>query len=234
MRIALLLSGLTRSARLCFPNLQKYLLSKHDVDIYIHTWDVSNVSLNGETHENEIEKSELLNLFNPKKIVVENYFDKRDSLNQKYLNYPKTEGTYDRSISMFYKIEECFNLVEGEYDFIIRSRMDLLLNEEINFSSLDETSINIPRYQTTRHTFIEDGLGYSIPPDSWGITDCFSIGSYEIMSKYSNTFSNLDKLCIEMGLNYHPEYITLKNLEIQNVSIHRFDLNYSLVRKPNA
>jgi hypothetical protein len=234
MRIALLLSGLTRSARLCFPNLQKYLLSKHDVDIYIHTWDVSNVSLNGETHENEIEKSELLKLFNPKKIVVENYFDKRDSLNQKYLNYPKTEGTYDRSISMFYKIEECFNLVEGEYDFIIRSRMDLLLNEEINFSSLDETSINIPRYQTTRHTFIKDGLGYSIPPDSWGITDCFSIGSYEIMSKYSNSFSNLDKLCIEMGLNYHPEYITLKNLEIQNVSIHRFDLNYSLVRKPNA
>lgn len=234
MRIALLLSGLTRSARLCFPNLQKYLLSKHDVDIYIHTWDVSNVSLNGETHENEIEKSELLKLFNPKKIVVENYFDKRDSLNQKYFNYPKTEGTYDRSISMFYKIEECFNLVEGEYDFIIRSRMDLLLNEEINFSSLDETSINIPRYQTTRHTFIKDGLGYSIPPDSWGITDCFSIGSYEIMSKYSNSFSNLDKLCIEMGLNYHPEYITLKNLEIQNVSIHRFDLNYSLVRKPNA
>lgn len=233
MKIALLLSGLTRSARLCFPNLDKYLLSKHDVDIYIHTWDVSNVSLNGNTTENEIDQSEIISLYNPKKVIVENYFDKRDSLNQKYLNYPKTEGTYDRSISMFYKIEECFNLVEGDYDFIIRSRMDLLLNEEINFSSFDMLSINIPSYQTSKHTYLDNGIAYSIPPDSHGVTDCFSIGNYELMKKYSNTFSNLDKLCIEMGLDYHPEYITLKNLEIQGVSIHRFDLDYSLVRKPN-
>lgn len=233
MKIALLLSGLTRSAKLCYPNLEKHLLSKHDVDIYIHTWDVSNVSLDGTLSENDIQNEELVSLFKPKKIIIENYFDKRDFLNEKYLNYPKTEGTYDRSISMFYKIEECFNLVEGDYDILIRSRMDLLLNEEIDFSSIDLSKINVPEHQSTRHTFVENGLAYSIPPDSWGLTDCFSIGNYENMNKYCHAFSNLDKLCIEMGLNYHPEFITLKNLESQNVQINRFELNYSLVRRPN-
>lgn len=188
MRLALLLSGLTRSSKLCYPNLYKFLLSKHVVDTYVHTWDVSNVSLDVTRYEYEIEKTEIISLYNPKKIVFESYFDKRDFLNKKYLKYPKYEGTYDRSISMFYKIEECFKLVEGDYDFVIRSRMDLLMNEEIDFSSIDPLSINIPSYQTTRHTFIENGLAFSIPPDSYGITDCFSIGTYEIMAKYSNTF----------------------------------------------
>jgi hypothetical protein len=234
MKIALLLSGLSRSAKLCYPNLEKYLLSKHEVDIYIHTWDVSNVSLDGSLSENEIENDELINLYKPKKIVIEDYFDKRDFLNQKYLRYPKTEGTYDRSISMFYKLEECFNLVEEDYELFIRSRIDLLLNEEIDFSKVDVSSINIPVYQTTRHTFIDDtGIAYSIPPDSHGITDCFSIGNYENMKKYCTVFSKLDQMCIEMNLTYHPEYITLKNLEIQNTPINRFDLNFSLVRKPN-
>ena len=89
MRVALILPGLTRSAKICYDSLNKYLLSHYDVDIYIHTWDVSNVSLDASVSEREIEINELEELYKPKKLVVEKYFDKRPLLIEKYKNYPK-------------------------------------------------------------------------------------------------------------------------------------------------
>jgi hypothetical protein len=234
MRIALLLSGLTRSASLCYDNLNKFLLSKHDVDIYIHTWNVSNVSLNGVKYESETRIDDIKKLYNPIEIVAEDYFSKKNWLNEKYSNYNKKPGCYpDRTISMFYKIEQCFNLVKDKYDFYIRSRIDLLINEEIDFTKLDQSSINIPKFQTDRTGYSENDLIFSIPPDSYGITDCISIGTYDYMRKYCSIFSNLDKLCIGMGFDYHPEYLTLKNIETLNMKINRFDLNFYIVRKLN-
>jgi hypothetical protein len=234
MRVALILPGLTRSAKICYDSLNKYLLSHYDIDIYIHTWDVSNVSLDASVSEREIEIDELEELYKPKKLVVEKYFDKRPFLIDKYKNYPKLEGTWERSMSMFYKVEQCFNLIEdaNEYDCIIRCRMDLLLNEQLDLEKIDLSVINIPSEQP-RQTICVDEYAYSIPHDSYGIIDVFSIGNYESMKKYCNVYSNLDRLCLEMGFNYHPELILKQNLDTQGTNIKRFDLDYSLVRKPN-
>lgn len=133
---------------------------------------------------------------------------------------------------MFYKLEQCFNLIDDKYDFIIRSRMDLMMCGEIEDKEIDFSSINIPDNQS-RQTQIIDGYAYSIPHDSHGIIDCFSIGKYEQMKKYCNVYSNIDTMCIGMGLLYHPEFILKKNLDIQSVNINRFNLDFSLVRKPN-
>jgi hypothetical protein len=233
MRVALILPGLTRSAKICYDSLNKYLLSHYDIDIYIHTWDVSNVSLDASVSEREIEIGELEELYKPKKLVVEKYFDKRPFLIDKYKNYPKLEGTCERSMSMFYKLEECFNLIEDDYDMIIRSRMDIMFHNKVELEKLNNSSINIPLYQSGRETRIIDGIAYSIPHDSYGILDCFSVGNYENMKKYCNVYTNLDKMCLQMGFSYHPEHIQLRNLEIQSASVSRFDLDFSLVRKPN-
>ena len=91
MKVALLLPGLTRSAKLCYDSLNRFLLSHYDVDVYIHTWDFSNFSLDSNNAEREIEISEIESLYKPKKIVVENYYDKRDSLIEKYSNYNKLQ-----------------------------------------------------------------------------------------------------------------------------------------------
>jgi len=232
MKVALILSGLTRSASLCYDSIDKFILSKYDVDIYIHTWDVSNVSLDEKTTDSELSMDEIHKLFNPKKMVVDNYFEKRDMLVEKYSKYPKIEGTPERSMSMFYKLEQCFNLVEDKYDFLIRSRMDLMINSDIDIEKINESSINIPSNQS-KQTQIVDGYAYSIPHDSHGIIDCFSIGKYDQMRKYCNVYSNLDNMCSSMGLMYHPEFILKKNLELQSVNINRFDLDFLLVRKPN-
>lgn len=232
MKVALMLSGLTRSASLCFGSIDRHILSKYDVDVYIHTWDVSNVSLDEKTIDKELDMNELESLFKPKRMVVENYFDIRNKLVEKYSRYPKIEGTPERSMSMFYKLEQCFNLIDDRYDFIIRSRMDIMMDSDIRYNELDFSSINIPNNQS-RQTQIIDGYAYSIPHDSHGIIDSFSIGKYDQMKKYCNVYSNLDTMCIEMGLLYHPEFILKKNLEIQSVNISRFNLDFSLVRKPN-
>lgn len=227
-----MLSGLTRSASICHDNLHKYLLSKHDVDIYINTWDVSNVSLDEKTTDSELNIDELYKLFKPKKMVVENYFEKKGELVNKYSKYKNIEGTPERSMSMFYKLEQCFNLVKDEYDFLIRSRMDLMMYSEIDISKIDRSSINIPLNQKSK-TQIIDGYAHSIPHDSHGVTDCFSIGEYEQMRRYCNVYSNLDKMCVKMGLLYHPEFILKKNLEMQSTNINRINMDFSLIRKPN-
>ena len=234
MKVALLLPGLTRSAKICYDSLNRFLLSHYDVDVYIHTWDFSNFSLDSNNAEREIEISEIESLYKPKKIVVENYYDKRDSFIEKYLNYNKPQGTHERSISMFYKVEQCFNLIENanEYECIIRCRMDLLLNEQLDLEKIDLSAINIPSEQP-RQTICVDEYYYSIPHESYGIIDTFSIGNYESMKKYCNVYSNLDRLCLEMGFKYHPEFILKQNLDTQLSNIKRFDLDYSLVRKLN-
>ena len=232
MKIALLLPGLTRSAKICYDSLDKYILSKYDVDIYIHTWDISNVSLDGGYSDTELEIHEIENLFRPKKMVVENYFEKRNEFLNKYSKYRIQEGTPDRSISMFYKLEKCFSLLENSYDVIIRSRMDLMINSEILINDMNLSCINIPSVQSKK-TEIIDGYAYSIPHDSHGILDSFSIGDYETMRKYCNVYGNLDEMCINNGLLYHPEFILNKNLELQSVPISRFNLDFTLVRKPN-
>ena len=111
--------------------------------------------------------------------------------------------------------------------------MDLMINEEIPFDKINLGCINIPSNQKNAQNIIIDGYGYSIPHDSYGIIDTFSIGNYENIKKYCSVYENLDNLCLKMGIKYHPEFITNKNLEFQNTPINRFDFNYCLVRKPN-
>ncbi len=234
-KIALLLPGLTRSAKICYESLYKHILYKYDVDIYMHVWDISNVSLDNTQTESEISIDELVELYKPKKIVVENYFDISTDLINKTKSYNLSLcGVPDRVISSLYKIQSCFNLIEDpdEYDLIIRSRIDIFLNEDLNIEIIDKESINIPNCQN-RHTTNNGEYYLSIPHDSYGILDVFSIGNYENMKKYCNVYSNLDDLCINKGIEFHAEKLVYKNLVLQDTKISRFDLNFYLLRKLN-
>lgn len=235
-KVALLLPGLTRSAKLCYDSIYEHILSKYDVDVYMHVWDVSNVSLDNKNSEVEISIDEVVDLYKPKKIVVDKYFDKIDELLNKVKNYDTSlcHGVPDRTISAFYKIQSCFDLIEDkdQYDLIIRGRIDILLNEDLNLEIIDENCINIPSFQNRETTNIGEYY-YSIPNDSHGILDVFSVGNYDNMEKYCNVFKNLDDLCIQKGLKFHAENILYANLLAQNVNINRFNLKFYLLRKLN-
>jgi hypothetical protein len=235
-KVALLLPGLTRSAKLCHDSIYKNILSKYDVDIYMHVWDISNISLDNKNSELEISIDEIVELYKPKKIVVDNYFDKIDELVNKVKNYDLSlcDNLPDRIISQFYKIQSCFDLIEDKdkYDLIIRGRIDMFLNECLKLEVMDKDSINIPNLQNKNTTNIGEYY-YSVPHDSHGIIDVFSIGSYDNMQKYCNVFRNLDELCINKGFKFHAENLIYKNLLEQNVNISRFNLDFYLLRKLN-
>lgn len=233
MKVALLLPGLSRSADRCYPDLKKYLLSLYDVDTYIHTYEQTEIgSENSKKVDYSLSKEDLVKIYNPKKIVVENYDDIKDFFLEKSRNYSKIDCNAERVISSFYKIQQCFELVEEEYDFYIRSRMDLVHETPIILSNLDNFAINIP-LPTNKKTRFENGYYYSYSPDyknEW-IMDHFSIGNFQNMKNYCSVFTHLDNLCIKRNLMLHPEFLTKQNLNYTNTKIHRFFAEYSLHRR---
>ena len=227
MKVALLLPGLNRSAIKCYEALNRCLLSKYDVDIYIHTWD--------NIHTDEASIDEVCNLYKPKSIIVEDYKSKTNDLNTKFQGF-KIEGSCipERSISMFYKNSQCFKMVDDSYDIYIRSRIDVLLEDNFNIEDLDVSCINVPNPNVGKDTTLVDNFYSSYVNDSHGIIDAIAAGNYENMSKYMNAYDNLNYMCNDLGLMFHPEYLTLQNLKIQNVNISRFDLNFCLYRKAGS
>ncbi len=226
MKIALLLPGLNRSAIKCHESLDRFFLSKYDVDIYINTW--CNI------HNDEISTDELCNLYKPKSIIVEDFKTKIDELNTKFQGFKIGDSCIpERSRSMFYKNSQCFKMVDDSYDVYIRSRIDVLLEDNFSIDGLNTSCVSIPK-PTGKHTQLVNNFYSSYVGDSHGIIDAVAVGNHESMNKYMSIYDNLDYLCGDLGLMFHPEYLTLQNLKIHNIEIDRFNLDFCLYRKAGS
>jgi len=124
MKIALCFSGQPRAFKTGYEFHKRNLLDHYDVDIYFHSWN---------TGDNQ----EYLELYKP----VAYRFDDQVTANlDRYtrtpqpLKHPKI-NTY----SMYYTMNECRKLLNGNYDWVIRSRTDYALNVKFDFANLDNT-----------------------------------------------------------------------------------------------
>lgn len=235
MKIALILSGLHRSADYCFPSLNKNLLKDNDVDIYFHTYSQTNVSVNDSSIQEVVEDDlkSILDTYKPKKFLVEDYNKIKDTLDEKFQTY-NIQCNPERSMSMFYGMKKAFELIDDDgYDFYIRSRFDILLGEKIDFSKVNTDGIFIPNPVKDKHTYTPDeGKTYfSYVHDSYGIIDAFAVGDYKSVKHYFDLYDRIDDYCNGLKLYFHPEYLTLQNLLINEIKINRFDLDFCLYRK---
>lgn len=232
MKVALMLSGLSRCADVCYPNLYEYLLSKYNVDIYIHSYEETNISLrNSNMFEKQFSQQDLLKLYKPKKIVFEKYNEVRNDIvikSQQYRSDPTCNP--ERATSAFRKIALCFGMIEEKYDVYIRSRLDVFHEMPVRLENLDLTSVNIP-LPTGKQTRFVDGYYFSYLLDYSGVMDHFAVGGYEPMKKYCSLYDRLDQYCINQGLLFHPETLTKRNLELTGTKLNRFVADYSLHRK---
>jgi len=73
----------------------------------------------------------------------------------------------------------CSHLIEGEYDWVIRSRTDYALNTVIPFAELDNTKLYIPNCRM-------------VPERDFG-NDQFAFGSKETMMNYMSTYININQ-----------------------------------------
>ena len=253
MKTALLLSGHMRYFKECFSSLKRSILDVLNPDIYIHTWDEQDRSMWNDAVSNLNER--FIEGYNIpiKKIIVEKWSEAEPRLNEKLKKIGNKVEYFKpiRMISMYYKIQECFKLIDGEnYDLVIRARPDLFYENILinDFSNL-KTFIRIPKSHNNPRIAVKDlNLQFPIddylvegqdridsyfvgePNDCGGYLDQFSIGDYESMKTYCHAYDAFD-IYSSQGYNFSGPEVTLKyHLDMSKLNIIRDDLKFYIMR----
>jgi hypothetical protein len=191
MKIALCLSGQPRYLEEGFYFIQKYLLSKYKIDVFIHTWwdedDINknfkftNIKRNGTYDPESLKKIE--EFYSPKKMMVEPQiiFESFEEVNY--------GGLHPISVpSSFYSLMKSNDLKKEyeknnkfKYDVVIRCRFDIVIN---NFG-LDLEKLNLDKIYVGGE--IHYGGQQNVPNDQ------FAISSSENMDYYSSVFEMISK-----------------------------------------
>ena len=125
MKIALSLSGITRSSMVCFPYIyDAFLNNSHKVDVFIHTW----------------EKSRAIDLYNPKKFEIES-IPQSEILthfsNQIIIPHDcKIDGHISNNLLQFYTLKKSFDLIPEDYDIVIRCRFDVIMQNKFDLTKI--------------------------------------------------------------------------------------------------
>jgi len=183
MKIALCFCGQARSYDIGYDYYWKNLLVHHDVDIYIHSWRFE-------------EANKFLEVFLPKKYLLE--LPLVGDYDIKYTRTPNIHKWPPRfTYSALYSMYKVNSLIEGEYDWIIKTRTDYALNTIIPFDELDNSKLYIPNCRM-------------VPERDFG-NDQFAFGSQETMNKYMSTWKYIDEY-YDAGVQFIGEDLMQANL----------------------
>ena len=191
MKVALCLSGHTRSFKECHDSLDKHILSKYSPDVFIHTWDDVGFFTNPSnyrsssyktTKEGKVKNEDwnlLKNVYSPKNLIIENQSDidviYRDIYSKRSFNKNPKIFSYQ-----LYTIHRSINLALGhhtKYDVIIRARFDQKYR-----------SFEIPENIENNILYLSD-YGNGASPEN---KDQVAFGSEMVMEKYGNTYNKID------------------------------------------
>lgn len=179
MKIAICISGQPRNFKQSYESLKIYFLDKYDCDIYFHTWKTDSFEStnfgfgNHQYNLNRNDFHDLISLYQPKNHILENpiVFDASD------YKCPIWRQPLNNTLSMFYSTYKSFQLIEGDYDYVIRTRFD------VDYSKFNlefpKEGIILPEWNT------------DIRFKSRGYYDVFALGKQEDMKIYSQVFSNV-------------------------------------------
>lgn len=141
MKIALILTGHFRCWKDVYPNFKQVVLDPYKPDIFIHTWDEEGwwVPSDRQTvtgyYDNtpKIDQTDLINHYNPKSIVVENWETYNKQFEEMGNNYKNYAHRPKNILSMFYKLNRGVQLMEEYssrtgtfYDYVFRMRPDMI------------------------------------------------------------------------------------------------------------
>lgn len=206
MRIAYLLSGFSRVYRDTAPLLKKNVLNilraKHEVDIFISTWKLTDRGGYEEFHKDPV--SELRKHYKNSNILIE-----------------KNWSFENRYVSDFYRRKEAWGMMCEEehrrnkvYDIVFRDRMDTVHFRPFplrELENLDEEKIYFPRYKDDE---CKD------PFQDW-----IAYGSRKAMESYYGVYENIkdrsceyniESLMTETPKLYTPEWVLYAGLRAAN------------------
>ena len=197
MRVALCLSGQVRAFRESFPYYKKNLLNKHDVDVFIHTWE-------------HIDDMSAATFFRAQNISVSRPFNSNQFSDYKVIDerWPAV-NTFSMWYSVFKanELKREYELREGfRYDVVIRSRFDFALNKELDLN-VEQGKLYVPN----------DLIKGTIPPNQISANDQFAYGDSATMDLYSMTFWNIDR-AYKMGVPVNGEDQLSANLQLTGLA----------------
>ena len=162
MKIAILISGLTRDYEKTYSNLKEQLLDKYECDIFISTWDIIGCynlhrnknytnNVNWCNIKNKLNISNFIEKYNPKKINIENYDNWEIKITPEinnflnYYNFTSFTKNLNSLFAQWYKIKDVFTIFENycnennkNYDIIIKLRFDVFFKlPDLNTNKLE-------------------------------------------------------------------------------------------------
>ena len=212
MKIALCISGKFRNSVFCYPSIYNNFILNYNTDVFIHSWDYV---------------QESFDLYQPKKVIVENEMEiLKSELSKIQLSNTVTINPYsniNNNILMYYGIKRVVDMVDDDYDFIIRIRPDLYFNDKLCLDAIfddlskEKYDLQIPN-QTQNHT---------------GMNDQIAIGSFKKMKYYSYVFDNINEI-VNTTNYWHPESILYTFLKTLKFKVNQLNCEYGLVRDINV
>lgn len=228
MKIAICLSGHLRRFERTAGSLLNYVKANHECDIFIHTWDKMGYASAYKTDLIQDNTSKYLSrvehYYKPKKIIVEDsmFIEHLKMQGDQYAphlkNVPKHVG---HMASMFYKIYTANELrkqyeleTSTKYDWIIRSRTDLLFSEPVK----------LPDSSTENEIFMPQHLcGHA-----W-LCDQFAIAKPDAMDLYSSFFFDMPAY-FSAQKEYRPEVFMHHCMEGKKLKPVMWKANFTLIR----
>lgn len=198
-----------RNADEVFPLFKSNLLDRYDVDVFISTWDSPNVY-------------NLVKLFNPIAFDIEDYtiqFTKKfkDIVKEDEFKL-ETNANLVSACAMWYKTmrvnQLAINHIKwfGEYDIVIKTRPDIIIEQPIEFIKPNINTIYIPK-----------GWDWSE-----GIGDLMAYGDVKTMNDYCTLFYDFKSIIREMN-KINPERILKTYLEkFDEIKIERPEIDLTL------
>ena len=209
MKIAILIAGYTRSLENNINHFKNNLIQNNDVDIYIHrTKNEKNDKYNNSHNWNNIKER-----IKPKVIIETDdiNFGKNPSVNNLLNQFYK-----------FYILNNIKNTFVREekiiYDIVIKWRPDILLNNKIDFTSMERNLIYIPNDSKIDVSKLEK-------KNDEHICDIIAFGDSNSMNSYFNFYENLNLLIEKYG-NCSE---TLLFHYLKNVNYKKVDIDYSVI-----
>jgi hypothetical protein len=208
MKIALCLHGLFNSTTDSTSNgldgfeyIKKNILSKGDVDIYIHSWE-------------EDKKNQIIDIYQPKSFIFEKQKDFSNIIYERNLNSLNNSPRSPQNVlSHFYSISEVFKLMydtNHHYDIVIKSRFDL---GRINRNTSGPGKHN--PYPVQCINFITNIEKDKIYMANWnhfnmGPADMWFYGDYQLMKNFTELYNSLESQ-FYLNSDFHKFAFNIEN-----------------------
>lgn len=219
MRIAVCYSGAWRTFQECYGRNHEIFKELGDIDYYISTWELPGytkvsrfddvLAIDGDTIYQDHPKKDFIltekfvRYFLPFKKVDIEPMSHMEEIITPHKDKPWHIMNPCRLVSQYYKLKRCFEMVEGDYDYVIRIRPDIIIKKFPD--SIDTNKIYLPRMVYTNEKAIVSGT----------VNEMFYISNYENMKKICSIFDNFDELW-NPGDAY-GERMSFLNLEKNNL-----------------